>query len=58
MEINIIDCGLRDFLRDKNGKVIILDVENEEEAEKWLLEEGADYGLMDKGVMYITWTNY
>ena len=52
---SFIDDCIRDFLRDDNGEVIIIEVENFDEAETWLLDHGEDYGWTNSGVKYHEW---
>lgn len=56
MKFSFIDCELQDFLRDKNGEVIIINASYWEEAEGWLLSNGKQYGWTNTGVKYFNWS--
>jgi hypothetical protein len=55
-QYSFIDFGLRDFLRDDNDEVIVIDVPHHEAAEDWLLTNGEDVGWTNSGVRYWNWT--
>lgn len=54
-QYSFIDFELKDFLRYPDGSVIIIDFDNQEEAEEWLLDNGDDYGWTNMGVRYWCW---
>lgn len=55
-EYSIIDKGRKDFLRDDYGDPIIIETENFDEVEEWLLENGVQHGWTNTGVHYYNWT--
>ena len=52
---SFIDFGLKDFLRDNNGKVIRKQFAFVEAAEDWLLTNGEDFGWTNTGIRYWCW---
>lgn len=57
---SFIDFGLKDFLRDENDNVIIIECKDDMcfEAEEWLLQNGDKYGWTNSGVQYFNWSEY
>lgn len=55
MRYSFIDEGLTDFLRYKNGDVIIIFADTFEDAESWLLDNGIKYGWTNTGIKYHIW---
>ena len=52
---SIIDFGLRDFLRDKEtGRPLMF--ENYDQAERWLMVRGQEYGWTNTGVRFFGWS--
>lgn len=54
-QYSFIDFGLKDFLRDSNDKVIVIEVEGYHQAEDWLLTHGESHGWTNEGVRYWDW---
>lgn len=54
-KFSFIDFGIKDFLRNDNDQVIIIDVTDYMAAEDWLLKNGEDYGWTNTGVQYLDW---
>lgn len=55
MEISFIDLDLKDFIRDSEGKPIIVKVSDPDEAVNWLLKNGPLHGWQMNGTRYFDW---
>lgn len=53
-EYSFIDLGNKDFLRDDDGEVIIIEG-TFHEAEEWLLEHGEKYGWTNSKTRFWSW---
>lgn len=56
-KFSFIDFENKDFLRNENDEVIIIDVQHNQAAEEWLLKNGGNYGWTNKGVRYWCWND-
>lgn len=54
-KFSFIDFGLKDFLRDKDGEIVMTPFNSFDEAEEWLLTFGDKYGWTNQGVKYWCW---
>lgn len=54
-EFSFIDFGTKDFLREENGEVLIVNLNSFQEAEDWLLKNGEKYDWNNEGTKYWCW---
>ncbi len=52
---SFIDKDKKDFLRYKNGDVIVLDFNNYDDAEEWLILNGSDYDWEGSAIFFFNW---
>ena len=54
-DYSFIDFGKRDFLRNKDGSVVIIAFSNFYEANEWLIRHGEEYGWKNTAIDFWCW---
>ncbi|MDR2084354.1 MAG: hypothetical protein LBP67_05105 [Bacteroidales bacterium] len=58
LEFSFIDRGLRDFIRDNNGEVLIVEFDSWEAADEYIMSSNLDqYGWTNQGTQKYCWND-
>ncbi len=58
LQFSFIDQGLRDFIRDENGDVLVKEFSSWEDADEFIMDGGlTDYGWTNQGTQKKCWND-